>query len=160
MKQKAAFILVVVLMLALTGCTQSQDSAASQENLPNPMVEMTSLEAINDRLGFTFDSLPAPATDSVYYVIADTIAEADLNFEEKAFTIRKAKRSEEDISGVYTQFNHGQTITDSRGNTVFYQYNDGAEGLATFSTTDYDYSVYTAENFDLNVMQVVVNNLF
>jgi len=159
MKQKSAFILVVVLMLALTGCTQSQDSDESQENLPNPMTEMASLEAINDSLGFTFDSLPEPATDSVYYVIADTIAQVDLNFEEKAFTIRKAKRSEEDISGVYTQFNHGETITDSRGNAVFYQYNEDAEGLATFSTTDYDYSVYTTENFDLNVMQTVVNSL-
>ncbi|WKY46901.1 hypothetical protein Q5O24_11105 [Eubacteriaceae bacterium ES3] len=159
MKQNLTFILFVVLILALTGCSQSDQSESTEESLPNPMTEISSLEAINESLGFTFDSLPEPSSDSSYYLIADTIAQVDLTFEGISFTIRKAKRSDEDISGVYTQFDHGETITDSRGNAVFYQYNDGAEGLATFSTTDYDYSVFTSDGFDLNVIQAAVNSL-
>jgi len=125
--------------------------------LPNPMVERASVDEIQTALGFTFTALPANMTDPKYFTIDNTIAEADFTSDGTAYTVRKAKATTDNIAGVYTQFGSSQTIASSAGNDVLYQYNDSSEGLATWSTGDFCYSVFCESGAQLNALQSIVN---
>lgn len=149
-----SFLLLAAIALPLSGCTKQ---AEKSEELPNPIVQMASLADIQTALGFTFEALPENITDVTYTTIADTTAQVDFTADGQTYNVRKAKNTNQDISGVYLKFANSQTIKDANGNAVLYQYNDGAEGLATWSNTDFSYSVYCPAGFNLTAMQSMVN---
>lgn len=148
-------ILLALLILAFSGCSAPEQQVPAE--IPNPMTQVASLEAINDQLGFTFETLPKEAENLIYFTIADTIAQADFMLDSLDYAARKGPLSDEDISGVYLTFANGQTVMDQRNNTVFYEYNDNGEGRATWSNDNYDYSVFCPVGFDLETMKKIVN---
>lgn len=156
----ASLILVSLTALLFTGCTPAAEKKDdSKTEIPNPMVEYASSEAIKDAIGFSFESLPAGITDVKYFTIADNLAQADFTLNGVAYTVRKADPEVENWSGVYRKFENGQTKTSGSGQAVFYQYDQAIAGLATWSTGNYNFSVYCAEGFDLSGMEVVVDGV-
>ncbi len=141
------------MILAFSACSPTQE----REEMPNPMEKKESLEAINDQLGFSFDSLPDGAKDLTYFTIGQSTAQASFILDSIEYTSRKGPISDVDISGVYTNFAKGQTIMDDRDHLVFYQYNDNKEGLATWQTDSHSYSLLCMEGFDLETMKAIVN---
>lgn len=134
-------------------------TAEKSTELPNPMTERASVEEIQTALGFTFTALPANTTDLKYFTIDSTIAQADFTLDGVNYTVRKAKATTDNIAGVYTQFGSSQTLANSAGNDVLYQYNDSSEGLATWSVGDYVYSVFCASGAQLDTLQSIVNTV-
>lgn len=155
----ASLILVSLTALLFTGCTPAAEKKDdSKTEIPNPMVEYASSEAIKDAIGFSFESLPAGITNVKYFTIADNLAQADFTLGGVTYTVRKTDPEVENWSGVYRAFDNGQTKTNLSGAEVLFQYDDGA-GLATWSTGNYNFSVYCAEGFDLAGMEVVVDGV-
>jgi len=161
-------IVVVVLMLIFIAglgffgfskiANPSGNKAAENSTeLPNPMVERASTDEIRDTLGFTFNSLPSNTSDIKYFTIDNTIAEADFTADGVTYTVRKAEANAGDITGVYTEFTNSQTIASSAGIDVLYKYNEGSEGLATWTAGDYVYSAFCESDARLDAMQSIVN---
>jgi len=152
-----SLILISLTALLFTGCTPAAEKKDdSKTEIPNPMVEQASLEAIKEAIGFSFESLPTGITDVKYFTIADNLAQADFTLDGVAYTARKADSGMENWSGVYRAFDNGQTKTNLSGAEVLFQYDDGA-GLATWSTGNYNFSVYCAEGFNLAGMEAIVD---
>jgi len=161
-------IVVVVLMLIFIaglgffGFSKiaNQSGHKANENsteLPNPMMERASVDEIQNALGFSFNSLPANTSDIQYFTIDNTIAQADFTADGVTYTVRKAEANAGDITGVYTKFTSSQTIANSTGIDVLYQYNEGSEGLATWSAGNNVYSVFCESGARLDAMQSIVN---
>jgi len=73
-----SLILISLTALLFTGCTPAAEKKDdSKTEIPNPMVEQASLEAIKEAIGFSFESLPTGITDVKYFTIADNLAQAD-----------------------------------------------------------------------------------
>ncbi|MEL7661490.1 MAG: hypothetical protein BI182_05780 [Acetobacterium sp. MES1] len=153
-------ILVSLTVLLFTGCTPAAEKKDdSKTELPNPMVEQASSEAIKDAIGFTFETLPAGITDVKYFTISDDIAQANFTLGGVNYTVRKGDVMIDNIAGVYTEFQSGETKANASGIPVLYQTNPDGMGLATWKTDKYTYSVYCETGFDLAGMEVVVNGV-
>ena len=168
MKSKK-FLLVTLILVSFTalgfsGCTPAAEKPAdkpaeSKTELPNPMVEQASLSAIKDAIGFTFETLPAGITDVKYFTISDNLAQANFTLNGVSYTVRKGDALIDNIAGVYTDFQNGETKTNSTGAAVLYQSNPDGMGLATWTQGAFVYSVYCESGFDLAGMEVVVNGV-
>ena len=169
MKSKKQLLVTVILVsltaLSFSGCTSSSTNKAAdttddtKTQLPNPMTQQTSTAAIKDAIGFTFDSLPSDITDVRYYTISDNLAEADFIANGVSYTARKGDAIIANVSGVYTNFQNGETKTSPSGAAVMYQSNPDGMGLATWATDDYVYSVYCESGYDTAEMEAVVNGV-
>ncbi len=105
MKKTLSLLLVVIMIFtlafAMTACGEKEEQEAG---MPNPMVEYSSLDEINDACGC---SLVKPdrdvLTDEKYFVIdceGYKIAEYQFTIDRTPFSFRYADTSE-DISGIY-----------------------------------------------------------
>lgn len=168
MKSKK-FLLVTLILVSFTalgfsGCTPAAEKPAdkpaeSKTELPNPMVEQASTAAIKEAIGFTFDSLPAGITDVKYFTISDDVAQADFTLNSVSYTVRKGDALIDNIAGVYTDFQSGETKANTSGAAVLYQTNPDGMGLATWTQGAFVYSVYCETGFELAGMEVVVNGV-
>lgn len=160
MKAKNLLFVALVLFgataLLFTGCTKP---TVKPTELPNPMVEKANQAEIKTALGFTFDTLPGNITNVKFFTIDNTLAQADFNLNDQTYTARKAKNTTDDITGVYTKFANAQTLTNKNGAVVIYQYNDGVEGLATWTDGTYNYSLFCPTDFNLTTMQTLVDGM-
>ncbi|KAF5090594.1 hypothetical protein DSECCO2_16600 [anaerobic digester metagenome] len=155
-----SLILVSLTVLLFTGCTPAAEKKDdSKTELPNPMVEQTSSEAIKDAIGFTFETLPTGINDVKYFTISDDIAQANFTLDGVSYTVRKGDVMIDNITGVYTEFQSGETKANASGIPVLYQTNPDGMGLATWKTDKYTYSVYCETGFDLAGMEKVVNTV-
>lgn len=156
----ATLILVSLTALLFAGCTPAAEKKDdSKTELPNPMVEQASLAAIKDTIGFTFETLPTGISDVKYFTISDDVAQADFALNAVSYTVRKGDAMIDNIAGVYTDFQSGETKANTSGIPVLYQTNPDGMGLATWTTDKYTYSVYCESGFDLAGMEVVVNGV-
>lgn len=164
MKSKKMLLVTLILVsltaLLFTGCTPAVEKKDdSKTELPNPMVEQASLAAIKDAIGFTFETLPAAITAGKYFTISDNLAQADFTLNGVSYTVRKGDVMIDNIAGVYTDFQSGETKANASGIPVLYQTNPDGMGLATWKTDKYTYSVYCETGFELTGMEVVVNGV-
>ena len=164
MKSKKILLVTLILVsltaLLFTGCTPAAEKKDdSKTELPNPMVEQTSLTAIKDTIGFTFETLPTGISDVKYFTISDDVAQADFTLNTVSYTARKGAAMIDNIAGVYADFQSGETKANTSGIPVLYQTNPDGMGLATWKTDNYTYSVYCETGFDLAGMETVVNGV-
>ena len=168
MKSKKILLVTLILVsltaLSFSGCTPAAEKPAdkpaeSKTELPNPMVEQASTAAIKEAIGFTFETLPAGITDVKYFTISDDVAQADFTLNGVSYTVRKGDALIDNIAGVYTDFQSGETKANTSGAAVLYQTNPDGMGLATWKTDKYTYSVYCETGFNLAGMEAVVNGV-
>jgi|LGOV01.1.fsa_nt_gb hypothetical protein len=160
MKSKKTVFLTLIFVglvsLSLVGCTQKDDDSSQ---LPNPMISQPTLADIQTAIGFTFDTLPTDVTDLKLYTIGDTLAQADFTSNKIVYTARKSSDTTEDISGVYIKFSNGETLTNATGDSVLYEYNDNAEGLATWKSGKHLCTLYCPTDFNLDSMTQIVDSI-
>jgi hypothetical protein len=168
MKSKKILLVTLILVsltaLSFSGCTPAAEKPAdkpaeSKTELSNPMVEQTSLDAIKTAIGFTFETLPTSITDVKYFTISDNLAQADFILNRVSYTVRKGDALIDNVAGVYTDFQSGETKANSTGAAVLYQSNPDGMGLATWTQGAFVYSVYCETGFDLAGMEAVVNGV-
>ena len=160
-------VLVSLTVFTFSGCAKPAENTAKTttddtktenvESMPNPVVERASSEEISAAIGFTFESLPADITDVKYSTISTNLAQVVFTANGVNYTVRKADPNIDNVSGVYTDFNHGETKTNPSGIAVIYQNNDTGMGLATWKTDSFIYSVYCEAGFDAAAMEAIVN---
>lgn len=161
-KKLLSFTLILVSLTALlfAGCTPASEKKDDPKTeLPNPMVEQASLAAIKDAIGFTFETLPTGIADVKYFTISDGVAQADFTLNGVSYTVRKGAAMIDNVDGVFTDFQSGETKANTSGIPVLYQTNPDGMGLATWTTDKYTYSVYCESGFDLAGMETVVNGV-
>lgn len=159
-----ALILVALTALLYSGCTPTAEKPAdkpaeTKTEISNPMVEQTSLAAIKDAIGFTFETLPAGITDLKYFTIADNLAQADFTLNGISYTVRKGDALIDNVAGVYSEFKNGETKSNASGAAVLYQSNPDGMGLATWTQGAFVYSVYCKTGFALAAMETIVNGV-
>ncbi len=164
MKSKKILLITLILVslttLLFSGCTPAAEKKDEPKTeLPNPMVEQASSEAIKDAIGFSFDSLPAGISDVKYFSISDEIAQANFTLNGVSYTVRKGDALIENIAGVYTEFKNGETKTSASSAAVLYQSNPDGMGLASWTQGAFVYSVYCETGFELTGMEAVVNGV-
>jgi len=172
MKSKKLLLVTLILVsltaLGFSGCTPAAEKPAdkpaetstdSKTELPNPMVEQASTVAIKDAIGFTFETLPTGITDVKYFTISDNLAQADFTLNSVSYTVRKGDAIIDNVAGVYTDFQSGETKANASGAPVLYQTNPDGMGLATWTQGAFVYSVYCETGFDLAGMEAVVNGV-
>lgn len=160
-------VLVSLTVFTFSGCSKPAENTAKTttdgtktenvESMPNPVVERASSEEINAAIGFTFESLPANITDVKYSTISNNLAQVTFTSDGVVYTVRKADPNIDNVSGVYTDFKHGETKTNPSGIAVIYQNNDDGMGLAVWKTDNFIYSVYCQTGFNAAAMEAIVN---
>jgi len=168
MKSKKILLVTLILVsltaLGFSGCTPASEKPAdkpaeSKTELPNPMVEQASTAAIKEAIGFTFETLPADIADVKYFTISDDVAQADFTLNGVSYIVRKGDALIDNIAGVFTDFQSGETKANASGAPVLYQTNPDGMGLATWTQGAFVYSVYCETGFDLAKIENVVNTV-
>lgn len=129
-----AIVLSLSMMLVLAGCgggtapeNEGTDSSATA-NMPNPVVEVDSPEAVNDQLGVNM-FVPKDAVVSSCSVIDDSLGQIIFTLSGKDFTYRAQNTSAiEDISGLHYDFTSKGEF-DTAGVACSMQYNEGEAGF-------------------------------
>lgn len=103
MKKLFILMLVFIMGISLAGCSKKDEQNA---NMPNPVVQYESLEEIN-KIAQT--NIVSPAVmgkeNEKYSVISNKVAQYNVDINGYEFTIRGAKETTEDISGIYDDKN-------------------------------------------------------
>lgn len=113
MKKLLIVFAALVMSLLMTVCF-AEEAPDGPVGMPNPIVEYDSLEEINSLIGV---SLMRPAvmgvTDERFSVIGGTIAQYDCGINGLEWTFRAAYITDEDISGIYHEYNEFTPDQDS-----------------------------------------------
>lgn len=112
MKKILTVLFTIIMCLSLCACSKKEEENA---NVPNPIVECTSLEEINEKVGVNLIKPPTMGVENERFsIINETIAQYDYELNGKNWTIRGANIYDEDISGIYSidnEFVEGQGAT-------------------------------------------------
>ena len=114
MKKIIVILLALLLVMTLTGCQDKQEEIGA--NLPNPVQEYQSLEEINKESQIVIVSAPvAGKSNEKFYVINDEnkISEYWFDVNGLTYTLRAAKQTANDISGLYYEGNTFEENTNS-----------------------------------------------
>lgn len=177
MKKTALLIpsLAFAALLAVSGCAQRAvppleptaappiESPAESPNpgIPNPVVEVESaadFEALNVRI-----DAPEGATDVSYRIIGDKIAEITFTLDGITYAYRSANTgTEEDISGVYTEFDERSDIAVDGIDwyaIININTNKDAGALATWQYLPVQFSLYTEGKVDAEAFTDLATDL-
>lgn len=112
MKKLLTLLFACMMLISLTACKQKEEIIDNP--VVNPMVEYNSLEEINEKIGVNIVSPGVMGkTDEKYFVVADQLAEYDFSLNGYEYTIRGAKITDQDISGIYDDNNIFEANQDS-----------------------------------------------
>lgn len=144
---------VLFVALLLCGCATNNKEVINNDEpttLANPMVEYSSLDEINKKVGVSIVSPGVMGKENEkYFVIADKIAQYDFDLNGYSWTIRGAINTEEDISGIYDEnniFEPGQSYGMYTNDFYLDRFFDGSkqytivltgEGVETYSEEDF-----------------------
>lgn len=175
MKKTARLITLFAFaaLLAVSGCARTVpptepiaapiESPAQSPNIgmPNPVVEVESakdFEALNVKI-----DAPEGATDVSYRIIADKIAEITFTLDGATYTYRSANTgTEEDISGVYTEFDERSDISVDGLDwyaIININTNQDAGALATWQYLPVQFSLYTEDKVDVEAFTNLATDL-
>lgn len=162
-------VLVSLTVFTFSGCSKPAENTTNPptddtktenvESIPNPVTERASSEEVSAAIGFTFDALPADIATVKYSTIADNLAQVTFTANGVNYTVRKADPNIDNVSGVYTDFKHGESKAHPSGTAVIYKNNDDGMGLATWKTDSFIYSVYCDSGYDAAAMEAIVNGI-
>ncbi|HWR22796.1 MAG TPA: hypothetical protein VN366_04890 [Feifaniaceae bacterium] len=150
--------LAFAALLALSGCspnaTPAEPTAAPGESpatgMPNPIAEVESA-ADFERLNVKIDA-PEDALDVSYRIIADKTAEVRFTLDGVSYVYRSANTgTEEDISGVYTEFDERSDISVDGMDwyaIINISTNKDAGALARWQYLPVQFSLYTEDHVD------------
>ncbi len=160
--------LAFAALLAVSGCSQKLvppleptpvESPAT--GLPNPIVEVESA-ADFEKLNVKIDA-PEGATDVSYRIISDTIAEITFTLDGVTYTYRSANTgTEEDISGVYTEFEERSDISVDGMDwyaIININTNKDAGALARWQYLPVQFSLYTEDHVETDAFTEFVTDL-
>lgn len=109
-------VLALALCFSLSVCGANAEKVKTEESagMPNPVVEYGTLEEINEKIGV---NLLAPSDTGVsnesFSVISNSVAQYVCDFKGKEWTFRAACITDEDISGMYSEYNEFVSGQDS-----------------------------------------------
>ncbi len=176
MKKKVLLItsLALAAVLAVSGCSQravppSEPTAAPVESpvaspstgIPNPIVEVESA-ADFEPLNVKIDA-PEGATDVSYRIIGDKVAEITFTLDGVTYVYRSANTgTEEDISGVYTEFDERSDISVDGMDwyaIININTNKDAGALARWQYLPVQFSLYTEDKVDAETFTNLATDL-
>lgn len=148
MKKILMIALGAALVLSLTACGGKQAEPASADGsveIPNPYQDFDTLEEASAAAGFDLtvpDAIDGYSEKIIRALVTDDCKMIEVIYEkdeEQEIRIRKAVGSE-DISGDYNEYEQSDKVTAGE-KEVTMKGNDGAVYLATWTDSDYTFSV-------------------
>ncbi len=162
--------LAFAALLAVTGCSPNavppiEPTAAPAESpatgIPNPIVEVGSA-ADFEKLNVKIDA-PEGASDVSYRIIGDKVAEITFTLDGVTYTYRSANTgTEEDISGVYTEFDERSDIAVDGMDwyaIININTNKDAGALARWQYLPVQFSLYTEDKVDVEAFTNLATDL-
>ena len=131
------------------GETGKKDNPTGGVQLKNPLREKDNLDFTKEA-GFAVNYLPTGDNDNlavtdIFYIDGTGIAEIRMNsVDEAVYTYRISMLTDDDISGVYTDFDSSETLTVCGVEGVKLSVSDSSQ-LALWSYDDFSYSLYSEE---------------
>lgn len=115
MKKVLSLLFVSLLCMSIAGCDKKEEVIIEEPvNMPNPMVEYSSLDEINEKAGVEIVSPGIMGKDNEkFYVIAGDLAQYSFDLNGYSFTVRGSKNINEDISGIHDENNVFESGQDS-----------------------------------------------
>lgn len=164
-KKYLGLLLATLVIFAFVGCdvnaTITEETAAATEQMPNPIHEYDSYEALCDALGYQMVQLHTEGCTPTGYASIDfdegkPLGEIFYTFDGHEVTLRMQPDTDDDISGV-----HGvQTITEISGpdgSAVHIgRYNDLMVAWSVVDGTAYS---LTADDVDLSTYETMLTDL-
>ena len=128
MKKRLIVLLAIAMILCLAACGAAEPAIDTIEEvpvaaekpadepvgMPNPMVEYSSLQEINEKIDVNL--LPPSdtgVTNEKFFVISDSIAHYTCEYEGREWTFRAAHITDEDISGMQSEHNVYEPFQDT-----------------------------------------------
>ena len=110
MKKLLTILFSLLFALCAAGCnkneTVDENVVDGGTAIANPTVSYDSLDEINEKVGVNIIKPGVMGKENEkYYVIADKIAQYDFELNGYEFSIRGAYETDEDISGIYSEYN-------------------------------------------------------
>lgn len=145
MKKTVALLLAAALLFALSACKNTEPEGQTQ--MPNPIVDVEN-EAAFEALGVKL-SAPEGASDVVYQIISDEIAQIVFTFDGTEYSARGAKDTvDSDIAGVYSEFEEtelGIDVDAANGGVhiTVKTTTEGGSRLASWSANGCVYTLFT-----------------
>lgn len=102
----AALALTLCFSFSVRGADAEEAKEDKFAGLPNPIVEYETLDEINEKIGVNL--LPPSeedVSDERFSIINDSIAQYVCNFNGTEWTFRAAELTDEDISGIFSEYN-------------------------------------------------------
>ena len=115
---KKIFLCLLSLLL-LVGCSSNitEDETEESTNMVNPVVEVDSLEIINDTLGCYMTAPGVMGSEDISYsIINDKIGQYVFSVNGYEYTYRFENDTTDDISGIY---DNGDVIFKTKENTYY-----------------------------------------
>lgn len=110
MKRLLKVLLITLLALLLGACSSNKEKI---DGVPNPIKEYDSIDEINDAVGVhLIVSSMIPASDFTYSTINDEIAQVKFKLDNHSWTMRGAKITNQDISGINDPNNAFEPFSD------------------------------------------------
>ncbi len=150
-----AVVLAAGTLFALTGCggdngtepsgtEGSATDTSGTASVANPVVEVDSVDTINEDLGLNM-RIPDGATVESCAIIDNSLGEVNFNLDGQLYNYRgMVTNNDEDISGLYYEFSSTETA-DTTGQVYVMEYIEGGPGYARWyddiSGTVYSVSV-------------------
>lgn len=101
MKKLFTTLLLILLTLCLAACNEK-----SQANIANPVVEVSSIDEINEALKTHMTSVGVMGkSDERYSIISNKVGQYDFKLNGYEYTLRASLDTSEDISGIYYEGN-------------------------------------------------------
>ena len=141
-----AVIIVAGVLVApsiLQGGEGIPDDKEDNVTVVSPLEEYGSAEELSQAAGFEIEdieALPFQPTECVYMTVSGYIAEIDYTAEDGSSACYRKAKVEEDISGVYGEFETEEISVE--GVSVTLKGADGVYVLALWSDGDFSYSLY------------------
>lgn len=104
--KKMICIVACTMLLFVAACAKSATAPEQTDNatgLENPMKEYPTAEEMNEAIG-VYLLPPEGAEETVFFAIADDLADIRFVLDGKNYCLRAAAGSGEDISGIYETF--------------------------------------------------------
>jgi len=131
----------------------SKESAVKNLEPDSKTVELTGIRDIENKLGISM-TLPAGATETVYSLIDDDVAQITFSYNGIAYTYRGSKLCKDQaLDGIYDNFTDGYFNIDLNGSDFELYTAVNGNRLASWSIDEVNYSLYSGETVENTVLE-------
>lgn len=140
MKKMIALLLAALLLFSLAACgaEQKPEDNGAEVGMANPLVEVESLEKLNELGGKLCHPGVMGVTDEKYFIIGDTVADYRFSVNGVSYNWRFSAQKDNDICGIYGE---NGTLFFDKAEVTELQFAEGDDRAARWVNDEGQYTL-------------------